>query len=267
MFNKDDEIWDEFQWEVHLKEMEQRNVQMRGIFTSDIRDDKPNWLRLLKEYHSKLDVMNAYIEEELLIEESYFPDDEDWEDEDDDDSDPFFSLLDEESEEDWSSLFEEAEDEDDFEFSDDDDDDDEGEEWKKLSDEFTLSDFGVIENLNVYLEAKSYGADLLKHAETDPEYINNKKFTEFISSSLSISAKLAAGYSYGFGIDVLGANIVYCKKALNFANASLDNLHNLKKTKLLKPARYIEIHHQLFELRNDIGIYIQNLRERFYSLL
>ena len=106
MFNKDDEIWDEFQWEIHLKEMEQRNEQLREFFTAGMADEKPRWLRLLNEYNSKLDVMNAYIEEELLIEESYFPDDEDWEDDDDDDSDPFFSAFDDEDEfEEWDVFF------------------------------------------------------------------------------------------------------------------------------------------------------------------
>lgn len=260
MFNKDDEIWDEFQWEVHLKEMEQRNEQLREFFSTGMSDDKPRWLRLLNEYNSKLDVMNAYIEEELLIEESYFPDDEDWEDDDDDDSDPFFSAFEEDDDfEDWDDFFDEIDDDDD-EFPDED-----GEEWKQLSDEFAMSEYGAIENLSVYLEARSLGAELLKLAETEPHYFENEEFTEFISNSLLISAKLAVGYSFGFEMDVMGANIVYCKKALAYANTSLEMLQNMKKARLMKQSRYSEVHQRLFELRNDIGIYVQELRERFTS--
>ncbi|MEX0773059.1 MAG: hypothetical protein WEB89_05180 [Balneolales bacterium] len=261
MFNKDDEIWDEFQWEVHLKEMEQRNEQLREFFTSGMPDDKPRWLRLLNEYNSKLDVMNAYIEEELLIEESYFPDDEDWEEEDDDDSDPFFSMFDEDDDfDDWEDFFDDDGEEDEFA-------DDDGEEWKQLSEDFTMSDFGAIENLSVYLEARSVGADLLKLAETEPHYFEDKSFTNFISNSLLISAKLAVGYSFGFEVDVMGANIAYCKKALGFANASLEMLQEMKESKLMQHSKYIETHQRLFELRNDIGIYVQDLRERFESQL
>ncbi|MEX1121135.1 MAG: hypothetical protein WED82_03320, partial [Balneolales bacterium] len=257
----DDEIWDEFQWEVHLKEMEQRNEQLRDFFTSGLPDDKPRWLRLLNEYNSKLDVMNAYIEEELLIEESYFPDDEDWEDEEEDDNDPFFSMFDEDDElDEWEDFFEDSEEEEGFL-------DDDGEEWKRLSDDFAMSDYGAIENLSVYLEARSVGAELLKLAETEPHYFENEEFTNFISKSLLISAKLAVGYSFGFEIDVLGANIVYCKKALGYANASLEMLQNLKNKELMDQSRYYEVHQRLFELRNEIGIYIQDLRERFKSQL
>jgi hypothetical protein len=84
-----------------------------------------------------------------------------------------------------------------------DDDDDEmddfdyGEEWKELSEDFTLSDYGSIENLDVYKDARNLAVDILKWAETIPTNQQTKQVHEFIISSLKVSAKLAGGYSFG----------------------------------------------------------------------
>ena len=243
-------IWNEFQWESHLNEIEKRSEQLRRFITSDPKGNTPRWITLLQESLDELDAVEAFIEEELLLDEAYFPEDEDdWEDDEDewDDDDFFFQ-------------------DDTFPFGDDDDDDDDfdyGEDWKELSEDFTLSDYGSIENLAVYQEARNFAVDVLKWGETIPANLQTRQVHEFVSNVLKITAKLAGGYSFGFEQDVLGGNIAYTKKALHSANQALDYLQNMKREPFIVKAVYTRFHGRLFEIRNEIGIYVQELRDRF----
>lgn len=247
----DGPVWNEHQWESHLNEIEKRSEQLRRFITSDPKGSTPRWVILLQESLDELDAVEAFIEEELLLDEAYFPEDEDdWEDDEDewDDDDFFFQ-------------------DDSFPFSDDDDEDEDdfdyGEEWKELSDEFTFSDYGSIENLIVYKDARNFAVDVLKWAETIPVNLQSKQVHEFVSNVLKITAKLAGGYSFGFEQDVLGGNIAYTKKALTSANQALNYLQNMKREPFIVNAVYSKFHNRLFEIRNEIGIYVQELRERF----
>ena len=246
----DGSIWNEFQWESHLDEIEKRSDQLRRFITSDPKGNLPRWITLLRESMDELDAVEAFIEEELLLDEAYFPEDEDdWEDDEDDelDEDDFFFR---------DSTFP-------FSSDDDDDDFDYGEDWKELSDEFTLSDYGSIENLDIYREARSFAVDVLKWAEVLPRESVSRHLDEFIIHVLKITAKLAGGYSFGFEQDVLGGNIAYTKKALYSANSALGHLHKMKKEPFITTSAYSSFHNRLFEIRNDIGIYVQELRDRF----
>ena len=264
MHSFDDEIWDEFRWESHINQMEDQNKQLRALFENGGNSDKPRWAQLMDEYNSKIEALNAFIEEELLIEESYFPDDEDLDEEDEDIEDPLFGFEFDATEDD------EEEDEDDFDellsggFDDELDDwDEEGEEWKSLTDDFVMSDYGSIEQLPVYLEARSFGADLLNTSESGLKFQESSAIRDFISQCLRIPAKIAAGYAFGFEKDVLGANIAYSKKALRAANLALQQWRGVYDQKLVNRSMFLEINARLFELRNDIGIYVQELREQF----
>lgn len=265
-FNDDDEIWDEFQWEAHLSDLEAQNDKIKGFIESTLNaKNEPRWMRMLDEFSSEIELMNAYIEEELLIEDSFFPDDEEWEEEDDDLEDPMFDLLD-------------SDDDDLFDFDDDqpyleDDDNDEGseawelegEEWKTLSEEFALSDFGSIEKLAVYVTARDLGAELFRLFDHRKDVLAREKVQQFVSDVVQISTKIAGGYAFGYEADVLGANIAYNKRALSFANKALLELQSLKDLNLFAREDYYRVHAILFELRNDIGIYVQELRERFHQ--
>lgn len=243
-------IWNEFQWESHLNEIEKRSEQLRRFITSDPKGNTPRWITLLQESLDELDAVEAFIEEELLLDEAYFPEDEDdWEDDEDDwDDDDFFF------QDDAFPFSEEEDDDDDFDY---------GEDWKELSEDFTLSDYGSIENLAVYQEARNFAVDVLKWGETIPSNLQTRQVHEFVSNVLKITAKLAGGYSFGFEQDVLGGNIAYTKKALHSANEALDYLQNMKREPFIVKAVYTRFHGRLFEIRNEIGIYVQELRDRF----
>ena len=255
MFNGDfnDDIWDEYQWEAHLNEIEKKSTHLRKFITPDPSDNIPRWLSLLQENTDEFDAIDAFIEEELQIEEAYFPDEDDEEiddDWDDDEMDDFF--FDEFEEEDF--------------FWDEEDDFDVGEEWKELSDEFSMSNNGSIDTLEVYNQSRHLAAAILQWAETlNPKSLTSE-YNDFIGNILKIGAKIAGGYSFGFEKEFLGGNIAYTKKALYCANDALAALQlNLKGKPSLTKTQYLAFHEQLFTLRNDIGIYIQELREQFYS--
>ncbi|HCT52753.1 MAG TPA: hypothetical protein DF712_09860 [Balneola sp.] len=242
------ELWNEFQWEAHLNEVEKKSEQLRRFIESDLKGNTPRWITLLKESLSEDDAFEAYVEEELLMDEAYFPEDEDdWEDEEEYDDEDFLFGFDEFDE------FPDA-DEDDF---------DAGEEWKSLSEDFALSDNGSLDNLGLFRDARFYAVDILKWAESVPAKSQDKIFLEFVGDSLKIAAKLAGGYSFGFEQEFLGANIAYTKKALRFANQSLEMMGKLKTKSCFTRQSYAEFNSRLFELRNDIGVYIQDLRDRF----
>lgn len=257
--NFDGEIWNEFQWESHLEEMELKTSHLKKFIESNLgqADSPPRWLKLLKESVSEQDALDAFIEEELMFEEAYFPDDDELDSDDDfdDDDDLFFeSGFDE-----FDELEEDDDDEDyDPEFA--------GEDWKYLSEEYALTDFGSIENLKVYTNSHSFGAKAMKIAESIPSAAERNDVNFFITDTIQISAKLAAGYSFGFDKDVLGGNIAYCKRALQSANSALARLREVKNKGYFSFAIYYNLHADLHELRNDIGIYIQDLREKFYEV-
>lgn len=248
----DDEIWDEYRWETHLNEIEKKSDQLRKFIAPDPSGNTPRWVTLLQENSDELEAVDAFIEEELQIEEAYFPDEDDedeWDDEFDDDLDDFFY---------------DEEDEDDFLFNEQEEDFDSGEEWKELSEDYAMSDYGSIETLDIYNEARELAAYILQWSETiHPKYLD-QNYNDFVGNVLKIGAKLAGGYSFGFEQDFLGGNIAYTKKALFCANDSLNLLQDkLKRAPFMTNEHYIQLHERLFELRNELGVYVQELRERF----
>ena len=244
----DDELyWNEHQWEAHLDELEKKSEQLRRFITTDPGSNEPRWITLLRENLDEGEAVDAFIEEELLLDEAYFPEEDDWDDEEDfDDEDLLFR--------DEDPLFFEDEEEDDF---------DEGEEWKFLSDQYAFSDYGSLENLPTYKTARKLAVDTLKWAESIPRRHYNKVYHDFIGEVLKISAKIAGGFSFGYEQDYLGGNIAYNKKGLYCANHALHLLQMQRKAPYMIPAVYNKLHERMFELRNEIGIHIQELRDRF----
>ena len=248
-FNEfEDEIWDENQWESHINEAEKKSEELRQYLDGTLGKEPPRWMKLMKEYLDKSEAVDSFIEEELMFEEAYFPDDEDdWEFEDEDDEDDIFA-SDESTNDD---------------FPDEADMEEEGEGWKMLSEEYILSDYGDIENWETYQEAHELAVYFLKYSEKAPDANRDTQFIEMVTNAMQIGAKLAGGYAFGFDADSIGGNIVYCKKALQFANRSLELLQYQKQKPHMNQFDYTGIHARLFEVRNEIGVHIQELRDRF----
>ncbi|MCC5932993.1 MAG: hypothetical protein JJU35_02030 [Balneolales bacterium] len=308
--NSSNDIWDEHRWETHINEAEQKSEEIRHFLDKTFGSEGPRWVKILQESESEHEALDAYIEEELLLDEAYLPDDDDdWDIDDFDDfDDDFFAATDSQpldsdgdspnadadahpypgsdvpfdfdpfapitgssnnnkinSQDDDDDYSDESGDDDLGEF-DDFDDLDEGEEWKLLSNDHTLSDFGSLDNLDVYDRAHAFGTHMLVRSahlyfeKTEDQHLYNL----FMADVLQISAKIAAGYTLGFFDDMLGGNIAFCKKALHAANRALNNLRFIKERNLVfGEIEYRQLHCDLFEIRNDLGIYIQELRDLF----
>ncbi|KPP94592.1 MAG: hypothetical protein HLUCCA01_08005 [Bacteroidetes bacterium HLUCCA01] len=261
---EDDEIWDEFQWEAHLTEMEQKSEALRSFIESNLGEDMPRWARFLKKYPSKLDAIDAYIEDELMFEDAYFPDDDDdWEDDEDDELDDFFMSGEE---------------------GDDAEDMDDGEEWKKSlshADRQALENDGISESMwvqemadlqdddlfdadeynQIYEESRMLAAEMLKLAELVPEREQDLYFIELVTETVNLGTKIAGGFAFGYDLDVLGGNIAYCKRALNSANRILELLPGLRNRQFMRLVDYRSLHERIFEVRNEIGMHIQDMRE------
>lgn len=244
--NFNDDIWDEYQWEAHLDEIAKQNTQLRRFIAPDASDSSPRWLTLLRENSDEWEAVDAFIEEELQFDDPYFEDDEP----DENELDDFFW-------EEWEEEELPVDEEDDF---------DAGEEWKELSDEYTLSGNGSIEMLDIYNHSRELAVIILQWIEySNPKFLN-EHCTDFVGKVLQTGAKIAGGYGFGFEREFLGGNIAYTKKALYCANDGLTILQrDLKGTSLISSKQYLLFHERLFALRNDIGIYIQELRDRFYT--
>lgn len=334
--NFSDHIWDEYEWESHLNEAQEKSEQLRQYLNRTLGEEGPRWVKLLKDAESEDAALDAFIEEELMFDEAYLPDDDDWYDDDDDlTDDDFFIGFDKNArksdqnpfgqDEDQTDLFSESsgrnsllsdrklgygftdddydkdpfgddddypedysplqdnidskEDdesisldnfddlEDDFDDDDFDDDFDEGDEWKALSDDYSMSDYGSIERLPVFRKAHAFGAAILsRSAQTPMAELSEdaaEALNQFVSDVLMVNAKVVAGYALGFEIDVLGGNIAFCKKGLAAANRALDTLSVLRKLGVFGDIEYGQLHAELYEVRNDLGIYIQDLRAQF----
>lgn len=248
--NFNDGIWNEHQWEAHLNEIEKQSTRLRKFIAPDYPESQPRWLLLLKENMDELDAVDAFIEEELQLDEAYFPDEDDEE-------------LDDDEWEELEDFFLDQLDEDELFL---DDDFDAGEEWKELSEEFAMSENGSIETLSVYNDSRDIAVHVLQWAESINPKDLTAQYNNYVGNVLRIGAKIAGGYAFGFDHDFLGGNIAYTKKALYCANDALTILQrDLKESKYLTRKQYFYFHERLFALRNNIGIYIQEMREQFYN--
>jgi hypothetical protein len=265
MQSNEEEIWNEQQWEAHLNEMEHKSEKLRVYIETNLGEQSPRWSRFLNGFPSKLDAIDAYIEDELMFEDAYFPDDEDDWEEEDEEMDDFFLNAEE---------------------GDDDEEMDEGEAWKKSLDPDSpfVSGFKVdsedgnddiatwiasqildesdeVADMELYDESRELAADMLRLAEIVPKEEQDDKFLELITGTVNVGSKIAGAFAFGFDLDVLGGNIAYCKRALHHANQVLELLFELKSRAFMRYVEYETLHERMFELRNDLGVHIQELRE------
>lgn len=279
----DDGNWNESQWERHISEVEKKSSVLRKFIESSKYENLPSWVGLMEEMESEFDVVDEFIDRELELEEAYYPDDDDDEDDDDDfDEDLFLktfrnfsgiegdaSLASSDTKADYDyddddDDYDDDED-DDFLFDDEDDDFDHGEEWKMLSEEFADTENGSILNLPIYINARNLAALCVQ--EIEPTMVMNypMQYIQFVDAVMHIASKIASGYSFGFEADMIGGNLVYTKKALEYANKGLVLLQKQKKQSYIVSEVYLEFHRLLFELRNEIAIYVHDLRNRFLA--
>lgn len=120
-----------------------------------------------------------------------------------------------------------------------------------------------LDNLEVYRKALDLSVELLRWSDDVPIRDKDSTFVQFCTSVTQIPANIAKGHGIGFERDMIGGNIACTKRGLHAANEALYLLKYLKKEPFLSESAYFSLYERLFEIRNQLGIYVQTLRERF----
>lgn len=163
----------------------------------------------------------------------------------------------------WTHLLDEMDDEheewmDDFIV----DEVEEGEEWKQLTG-YEPSEIDSFENLPLYQKAFEFTIDAMNMVDEHLSDVNDDSVRAFARSVTVPAAKIAGGFGFGFEMDSLGGNIANCKRGLNAANTMLDALYEIGEKELLDRKTYLEFYGRAKEVRDELAIYIVELRERF----
>ena len=244
----DDERWDEEQWEQYLRENDRRVDRCMELMDDFLRrhprpDDQD--AEALARWKAQL---RAYVEDR-----GWTPDDL---------ALPFLLLGDEDVGDDLSlgelPLSDEVlEDsgfvEDDFFF-------DEAEEDVEAAFE---ERFGSFRQLPVYRQAMALAEAVIKWSHALPADVKDGALVQFCSLVMQVPAKVAKGHGLGFERDMIGGNIACVKRSLGTANEALELLGRMKARPYLNDAAYRQLYEELYEVRNALGLYVQELRARF----
>ena len=139
---------------------------------------------------------------------------------------------------------------------------DEGEEWKRLTG-YEPTDFNSFENLPLYKKAFEFTIAAMDMVDKHLSDVDDESVSDFCRSVTIPSAKIAGGFGLGFEMEGLGGNIANCKRGLNAANQMLNALYEMGDKELLDRDIYLEFHGRAKEVRDELAVYIVELRERF----
>lgn len=225
----DDEIWDEHQWEAFLKKDDERVARYMKLLNRFLashpmpKSDDP------REDQAWKDAFSAYLIQHGLslddLEPSHFKDDAE---EADDEGGLAFEMSDE-----------------------------------ALALEDTPDAFDSFRQLPVYQMAHGLTLEVLSWSDGLPGSIKDSVLVQFCSNVMQISANIAKGHGMGFDKDVLGGNIACLKRGIQAANHALELLREMKVKPYLSNTVYKELYESTYEVRNAVGLYIQELRDRF----
>lgn len=138
----------------------------------------------------------------------------------------------------------------------------EGEEWKRLTG-YEPTDFDSFEKLPLYQKAFDFTIFAMKIVDDHLPDVEDKSISDFCRYVTVPSAKIAGGFGFGFELETLGGNIANCKRGLAAANRMLSALYEIGSKELLDREIYLELHGRAKEVRDELAVYIVELRERF----
>lgn len=228
-----DEIWDEHQWEEHLRENDERMDRYMEVVNEFVEvnprpgDDEPERLDRWK------DDLREFVESKGWTEDDL----------------PLFLLLDDEPEldddEGWAVEIDDA-------------------IWEiEEGEEEWIDEFDDFRDLPVYEHAFDLAVDVLKWADTLPGEVKDSTLVQVCSNLMQVPAKIAKGHGLGFEKDFIGGNIACAKRSLGYANTALELWPALRAAPYLDEHTYRIFYERTYEVRNEIGVYVQELRERF----
>jgi hypothetical protein len=220
------EIWDEHRWEEYLQESDRRTELFHRVWEAYMRDHPPPPDDAPEHEREAWDRrFHNHLAEQMGLE---FPDDDEapeW-------------LADEEE-----PL-------------------DESETWKAALPESYPDDPGVAD-LPEFATAVAFREALMEWGRTVPEDRRGSALVELYSGAIQAATRLRAAHLMGYEMETLGGNIAKTKRALEASNRALAALRVFRDEPFMQAADYRRLYEQGFEVRNAIGLRVQQLRERF----
>ncbi len=132
-----------------------------------------------------------------------------------------------------------------------------------LADEPDDAPLNDLEHLPIYQQAFALTRRVMDWSDGVPGGVKGSTLVQFCANVMQVPAKIAEGHAIGYERDMLGGNIACVKRALAAANAALQRLHQLKCEPYMTPGTYRTLYEETYELRNALGLYVQDLRDRF----
>lgn len=233
------EPWDEEQWEAFLRENYKRvdrYVELLHDFlwhSPRPQRDDPSRLRAWKDELRAFVEQKGWTRDDLALPFIWFDEAGDL------DENPLFAFDDTFEEDAFfdDGLFDDAED-----------------------DAFTLDS---LERLPIYQRAFALTSRVMDWSDNVPAGDKDSTLVQFCSNIMQIPAKVAEGHGIGYERDMLGGNIACVKRALAAANAALTLLRQLRDAPYMEAPTYRGLYEDTYELRNALGVYVQELRARF----
>lgn len=225
----DDEIWDEYRWEAFLKEYDRRIDRYMSLLFRFMTENPPageDGSPARRDWEEDLRT--------FFISNGISPDDAlprmlagTWTEDDDEDF-----------------LFFEA-------------------EQSYLELEERDEELHNVRNLPVYREGHRLAARVLDWSNMLPSRVKDSTLVQFCSHLTQIPANIAKGHGIGLELEMIGGNIACVKRALASANTSLDLLREIKAAGYVDVDFYRRLYEDVYELRNQVALYVQELRSRF----
>lgn len=235
-----DDIWDENQWEAFMKANDQRASKYVDLVYTFLAkyprplDSDPEAVRAWKAQLRLFLESKGWDEEDTLL--------------------PLLWIGTDKGEE--SDQPPEFEDEDPHHLSDFDQD-------EALLDESFEDDFYKLQEVKAYQQGMELASQVLRWAHDLELQDKDLLLVEFCAQVNKIPAKIAGGHGMGYEKEALGGNIACVKRALRAANMALKLLPQLKNAPFMDEDTYLHFYERTHTLRNEVGIYVQELRRRF----
>ena len=224
-------------WEKIIISIDTKRQYIHNIFIKE--NNKINhWKYILSSKKDIKEQLHEHINREIIIEDAFL-----------------------------NTIFKISEEEDDKQ--DDNDDDEKADFWKYNHEDYILTNYGNIENLTTFRQAFSLAIITIRWTKSNYVNYNVVPTSTYtcINHILCILTHISSGYHFGFDPEFLGANIVHNKIALNICNKALSMLGQAIEKQQIKRTIIQKFYNLLFELRNDIAIYIQRLRRKHFPIL
>lgn len=124
------------------------------------------------------------------------------------------------------------------------------------------ADAHLLPTIPAYTEAAGLASDALDWAQQLDVREKDLDLVTWCSRISQMPAYIAQGHQIGYARDSMPGNIACVRRALRAANESLDQLRRRKRKGDAWRVAYTRFYEPLYELRNTLGAYVQDLRAR-----